>query len=87
MSRAKLYFLRDRTGKSARIAEKIKKKIGIDIVESKPEIIKEEIVKGLNEEKDKPKDTQPEMKKEVKNKDKKKEVKIETKKEILKEKK
>ena len=29
--RAKLYYLRDRTGKSARIAEKIKKKIGIDI--------------------------------------------------------
>ena len=29
--RAKLYFLRDRTGKSARIAEKIKKKIGVDI--------------------------------------------------------
>ncbi|MBD1160526.1 50S ribosomal protein L19 [Pelagibacterales bacterium SAG-MED14] len=28
--RAKLYYLRDRTGKSARIAEKIKKKIGID---------------------------------------------------------
>jgi large subunit ribosomal protein L19 len=34
--RAKLYFLRDRTGKSARIAEKIKKKIGID-VETKTE--------------------------------------------------
>ncbi len=34
--RAKLYYLRDRTGKSARIVEKIKKKIGIDI-ESKPE--------------------------------------------------
>ena len=34
--RAKLYYLRDRTGKSARIAEKIKKKIGID-VDSKPE--------------------------------------------------
>ena len=33
--RAKLYYLRDRTGKSARIAEKIKKKIGIDIVETK----------------------------------------------------
>ena len=31
--RAKLYYLRDRTGKSARIAEKIKKKIGVDIVE------------------------------------------------------
>ena len=29
--RAKLYYLRDRTGKSARIAEKIKKKIGIGI--------------------------------------------------------
>ena len=29
--RAKLYYLRDRTGKSARIAEKIKKKIGIEI--------------------------------------------------------
>jgi|SRR6056300_649098 large subunit ribosomal protein L19 len=30
--RAKLYYLRDRTGKSARIAEKIKKKIGIDVI-------------------------------------------------------
>ena len=29
--RAKLYYLRDRTGKSARIAEKIKKKIGIEL--------------------------------------------------------
>jgi|TARA_B100000929_G_scaffold287204_1_gene273511 large subunit ribosomal protein L19 len=29
--RAKLYYLRDRTGKSARISEKIKKKIGIDL--------------------------------------------------------
>jgi len=27
--RAKLYYLRDRTGKSARIAEKIKKKLGL----------------------------------------------------------
>ena len=41
--RAKLYYLRDRTGKSARIAEKIKKKIGID-VELKPEQITEENV-------------------------------------------
>ena len=31
--RAKLYYLRDRTGKSARIVEKIKKKIGIDVSE------------------------------------------------------
>ena len=29
--RAKLYYLRDRKGKSARIAEKIKKKIGLDV--------------------------------------------------------
>jgi large subunit ribosomal protein L19 len=30
--RAKLYYLRERTGKSARIAEKIKKKIGVDVI-------------------------------------------------------
>ena len=41
--RAKLYYLRDRTGKSAKIAEKIKKKIGIDI-ETKPEQVTEENV-------------------------------------------
>ena len=29
--RAKLYYLRDRTGKSARIAEKIRKNIGIEV--------------------------------------------------------
>ena len=34
--REKLYYLRDRKGKSARIAEKIKKKIGVD-VSVKPE--------------------------------------------------
>jgi len=39
--RAKLYYLRNRTGKSARITEKIKKKIGID-VEIKPEIVTED---------------------------------------------
>jgi large subunit ribosomal protein L19 len=37
--RAKLYYLRDRTGKSARIAEKIKKKIGIDVVAKRAENI------------------------------------------------
>ena len=31
--RAKLYYLRDRKGKSSRISEKIKKKIGIDVSE------------------------------------------------------
>tara|TARA_Y100001958_G_C20911832_1_gene329664 strand:+ start:80 stop:655 length:576 start_codon:yes stop_codon:yes gene_type:complete len=39
--RAKLYYLRDRTGKSARIAEKIRKKIGIDVA-IKPETVTEE---------------------------------------------
>ena len=39
--RAKLYYLRERTGKSARIAEKIRKKIGIDI-DVKPETVTEE---------------------------------------------
>ncbi len=38
--RAKLYYLRDRKGKSARIAEKIKKKIGVDISVKTPEPIK-----------------------------------------------
>jgi large subunit ribosomal protein L19 len=41
--RAKLYYLRDRTGKSARIAEKIRKKIGIDM-DVKPETVTEENV-------------------------------------------
>ena len=33
VKKAKLYYLKDRKGKSARISEKIKKKIGIDISE------------------------------------------------------
>ena len=41
--KAKLYYLRERTGKSARIAEKIKKKIGIDI-DVKPDAVTEENV-------------------------------------------
>ena len=48
--RAKLYYLRDRTGKSARIAEKIRKKIGID-VETKTETVNEENVVVSEEEK------------------------------------
>ena len=48
--RAKLYYLRDRTGKSARIAEKIKKKIGIDI-ETKIQQVTEENVLSTSEEK------------------------------------
>ena len=44
VKRAKLYYLRDRKGKSARISEKIKKRIGIDVSEQvvENEIIKEE---------------------------------------------
>ena len=61
--RAKLYYLRDRTGKSARIAEKIKKKIGIDIVETKSEVVKEEVVETTMEVKDLPKDGKTETKK------------------------
>tara|TARA_B100000482_G_scaffold78036_1_gene55386 strand:+ start:86 stop:583 length:498 start_codon:yes stop_codon:yes gene_type:complete len=54
--RAKLYYLRDRTGKSARIAEKIKKKIGIEI-ETSPEIVTEENIAPVI--------TEPEYKTEV----------------------
>ena len=48
--RAKLYYLRDRTGKSARITEKIKKKIGID-VDTKPEVVSEKTLAPSLEEK------------------------------------
>jgi len=53
--RAKLYYLRDRTGKSARIAEKIKKKIGIEVVAKLPKTTApkaEEIVKEAPEKKE-----------------------------------
>ena len=46
--RAKLYYLRDRKGKSARIAEKIKKKIGVD-VSVKPEEPKNVSVEPVKE--------------------------------------
>ena len=42
VKRAKLYYLRDRKGKSARISEKIKKKIGINVLE---QVVENEIVK------------------------------------------
>ena len=45
VKRAKLYYLRDRKGKSARISEKIKKSIGIDISE---QAIENEIVKEVS---------------------------------------
>ena len=42
VKRAKLYYLRDRKGKSARISEKIKKKIGVNVSE---QVVENEIVK------------------------------------------
>ena len=55
--RAKLYYLRDRKGKSARIAEKIKKKIGIDIA-PEPKQVLENVVSHENIKKEKPIDDQ-----------------------------
>ena len=52
VKRAKLYYLRDRKGKSARIAEKIKKNIGIDVEvkNSTPEDLIQETVSEKKEE-------------------------------------
>ena len=51
VKRAKLYYLRDRKGKSARISEKIKKRIGIDVSEqvSENEIVQEAETKKNDE--------------------------------------
>ena len=51
--RAKLYYLRDRKGKSARIAEKIKKKIGIDMT-PEPKQVLENVASNENIKKEKP---------------------------------
>ena len=64
--RAKLYYLRDRKGKAARISEKIKKKIGVDVsgqaVES--EIIKKELKQeNLIKDKDIAANTEPKKEK------------------------
>ena len=83
--RAKLYYLRDRTGKSARIAEKIRKKIGID-VDTKPETVTEENVVVSKAEKSSDKETSST---ETTKKDEKKteSLKVESKKENLEDKK
>ena len=49
VKRAKLYYLRDRTGKSARIAEKIRKNIGIDIDSAPEQATQENTVTEKNE--------------------------------------
>ena len=76
--KAKLYYLRDRTGKSARIAEKIKKKIGIDI-DVKPDEVTEENVappvkQNLEEVKEVKKESKDSAKVETKKQEKKKEI-------------
>ena len=77
--RAKLYYLRDRTGKSARIAEKIKKKIGIDI-ETKIQQVTEENVMPASEEESKVEAPKEEAKAEAPKEEAKAEVKkVETK--------
>ena len=85
VKRAKLYYLRDRKGKSARIAEKIKKKIGIDV--------SGQVSENQSQEQEKIKVTETEEKEtkpaaELKKEEPKKEVsKLDTKKEELKKKK
>ena len=83
VKRAKLYYLRDRKGKSARISEKIKKKIGIDISEQineneianeeKKDVATETIAKKEEPNKEDPKVVapNPELKKENLKKEKK----------------
>ena len=83
VKRAKLYYLRDRKGKSARIAEKIKKKIGIDVSKQVSENSLQEQEKITENEKKEIKTTA-----ETKKVEPKKEVsKVGTKKEELKKKK
>ena len=47
--RAKLYYLRDRKGKSARISEKIKKRIGVDVSE---QVVENQAVEETTDEKE-----------------------------------
>jgi len=75
VKKAKLYYLRNRKGKSARIAEKIKKSIGVDISE---QMIEKDTVKE-------PKIIEENNKVELKTEDKKKETTQKT--ELKKEKK
>jgi len=61
--RAKLYYLRDRKGKAARISEKIKKKIGVDVA-GHP--VKNETVKEDSEEENAIKDKDVALKTDLK---------------------
>ena len=79
VKKAKLYYLRDRKGKSARISEKIKKTIGIDISE---QVVQNE--PSESEKENESKEPKIETKKENLNKDKSSLQKKELKKEELK---
>jgi large subunit ribosomal protein L19 len=64
--RAKLYYLRDRTGKSARIAEKVRKKIGVDVVTKPLKTVVPQIEKTIiesNKEASEKKETESKKKK------------------------
>ena len=54
--RAKLYYLKDRTGKSARIAEKIKKTIGIDLETKINEVTEENVMPSTDPQTEAPKE-------------------------------
>ena len=54
--RATLYYLRDRTGKSARIAEKIKKTIGIDLETKINEVTEENVMPSADPQAEVPKE-------------------------------
>ena len=87
VKRAKLYYLRDRKGKSARISEKIKKRIGVDVSEKiiENKILEEEpkkVTSATEVKKEEPK--KMELKKENIIKDKDVALKSESKKEKLK---
>jgi len=49
VKRAKLYYLRYRSGKSAKIVEKIKKKIGIDIELKEDNKLKEDVSNNMDD--------------------------------------
>jgi large subunit ribosomal protein L19 len=88
--RAKLYYLRDRTGKSARIAEKIKKTIGIDLETKINEVTEENVMPSTDPQTEAPKEEvkaeapKEEVKEEVKAEAPKEEVKAEAPKEEVK---
>ena len=82
VKRAKLYYLRDRTGKSARIAEKIKKKIGINIETKSEEVTEKKVFPSVEQPKTEDKVKEEKKAQTLKAKEKKtKDPKVESKKE------